>query len=252
MEENFKNKLGLTFFILVIVFLLVGGFIYTNHILNPTNKNEESKKEVNYKIDKDNPYIYYKNEEVISESAEIYYKDVVINLNTQQDLNSILDSENERYKSNIKYLSDASLLSDDLINYKNDNLYMLTYREYENYEYENYVSLVLNDFNYSCFDNSTFIGTKSYIFDTSNGKQLTEDEILALYDVSMEEIKNKIRNVLDEKQTTNEEGNPLLKIDETLNEFTQYALYINEYGRLYITYLVKTSDVDYNEIMEVK
>ena len=35
------------------------------------------------------------------------------------------------------------------------------------------------------------------------------------------------------------------------NDFNNYSLYINDYGKLYISYLVKTTQVDYNEVMEV-
>lgn len=252
MEENFKNKFGLTIFILVILFLLIGGYIYTKYALNDEKKNDVKEKEISYKIDENEPYIYFKNEEVISESAEIYFKDVVINLTTQENLTKSLEGENRGYKNNIKYKdSKTNVVKEDLCNYDNDNLYMLTYREYQDYEYNNYVSLLINKFNYSCIDNSTFIGTKSYIFDTKSGRLLTEDEILTLYNLTMNEIKRNIRSTLESKQTKTEEGVELLNIDETINDL-EHAFYINDYGRLYITYLVKTNDAGYNEIMEVK
>ena len=47
--------------------------------------------------------------------------------------------------------------------------------------------------------------------------------------------------------TTEEE---LIKIDDTIDNLN-YSLYINDYGRLYVSFLVKTTKVDYNEVMEV-
>ncbi len=253
MEENLKNKLGLTFFILIILFLSIGGYFFMQYELKDKNTNNNNKKNsvVNYKVDKDKDYIYFKNEETISERAEIFFRDVVINLNTQDNLNETLAKEVSKYKNNIEYISKKEGLNEDLIVYNNDDLYALTYRDYENYTYDKYVSLVIKDFNYSCFDNSTFIGTKSYIFDTSDGHLLSEDEILKMYNTNMDNIKNMIKSSLEKKQTTLENGLELFKIDDTINNLEQYSLYINDYGQLYIMYLAKTNEVDYNEVMEV-
>lgn len=253
MEENFKNKLGVWTFTIIVLSLAIGGYFFTQYILNDfkeNEKNDQTEEEINYKVDKTKDYIYYKNEEVISEGAEIYYKDVVINLSTQQTLTEALEKENQIYKNNIKYISDINLISGDIINYNNDNLYALNFREYKTYEFDKYVSLVINDYYYSCFDLITFDKTKSYIFDTETGKVFENREILNLFNTNMELIKEKIREHLNNKQTIVEEVE-LIKIDETLDNFNEYALYINEYGRLYISYLVKTTQVDYNEIMEV-
>ena len=39
MEENFKNKLGFFTFFFIVLFLLVGGYIYTNHSINEKKNN---------------------------------------------------------------------------------------------------------------------------------------------------------------------------------------------------------------------
>ena len=252
MEENFKNKLGLFTFIFIILFLAIGGYFFTNYLLNEKedNKTNNNKEKQDYRIDQKKDYIYFTNSEVISEGAEIYYQDVVINLTTQETLNETLEKENQIYKNNIKYISDQNILSDEIINYNNDNLYALTFREYEIHEYDKYVSLIIKDYNYSCFDLTSFNKTKSYIFNVENGKLLTEEEILSIYNQSMEQIKEKIREHLVSKQSVIDEVE-VIKIDETVSDLSNYSLYINEYGRLYISYLVKTTQVDYNEIMEV-
>lgn len=255
MEENLKNKLGFWVFTLIVLFLAVGGYFFTDYVLiNINNKDETQEKEElkDYKVDKTKEYIYYKNEEVISEGtegAEIYYKDVVINLSTQEVLNEALEKENKMYKNNIKYISQMNLISGEIINYNNDDLYALNFREYETYEFDKYVSLVINDYYYSCFDLITFDKSKSYVFNTENGKLLTEEEVLNMYNQNMEGIKEKIREKLIASQTIINEVE-VIKIEDTLN-MTDYALYINDYGKLYISYLVKTTQVDYNEIMEV-
>jgi len=253
MEENFKNKLGFWAFILIVIGLSVGGYFFMNYTIKdyPDTEKNDKNKVVNYKIDKKQDYIYFTNEDVISEEAEIYYKDVVINLKTQEVLTEALKKENKIYKNTITYIKDKPLLSNDLIVYNKDGLYALNFREYKTYEFEEYISLVIEDYNYTCFDDTTFDKTKSYVFNVKTGKRLSEEEILSLYNQSITKIKSEIREHLIEQQTMYEEVE-LIKIDETLNNFDNYALYINDYGQLYISYLVKTTQVDYNEIMEVK
>lgn len=250
MEENFKNRLGFWTFFLLVLFLGVGGYFLTDYLLSDKSDENILKEEiVNHKIDKNKDYIYFINGETISEGAEIFYQDVVINLDTQTNLTETLEKENKIYKNNIQYLSDVKILSEELINYNFDNLYALTFRNYKVYEYDDYVSLVIDTHNYSCFDLNTFISTKSYIFNTKDGLLLNNDEILKKYNLNMDDVLEKIRIKLNETQKVVDEIE-LIKIDDTLNNLN-YSLYINEYGKLNISFLVKTTQVDYNEIMEV-
>jgi len=253
MEENLKNKFGFWVFILLILTLAIGGYFFTRYILNindgSNGKINNLNGKENYKINEDEDYIYYINEEVISEGAEIYYKDVIINFNTQRVLNESLEKENKIYKNNIKYITDMNLINNEIINYNNDNLYALNFREYKTYEFDKYISLVINDYYYSCFDLITFDNVKSYVFNVENGQLLQEEQLLKLYNQSMESIKENIRSYLTSIQSA-VDGVELIKIEDTLEDF-KGSLYINEYGKLYITYLVKTTQVDYNEVMEV-
>ena len=255
MEENFKNKLGFWTFFFIVAFLAIGGYFFTDYILNNKieDKTKDNKKEqIDYKIDKDKDFVYFTNEESIidEDGAEVYYKDVIINIKGQENITEILEKENKIYKNNIKYLNEVELLTDEIINYNYNNIYALTFREYKLYNYNDYISLVIDDHNYSCFDLNTFIGTNSYIFNIKNGALISFEEVLDLYDVKMDTIKEKIRNHLLDGQNVVDEVE-LIKIDETIDNL-DYSLYINEYGRLYISYLVKTTQVDYNEVMEVK
>lgn len=254
MEENFKNKLGFWTFFFIVAFLAIGGYFFTDYILNNKieDKTKDNKKEqIDYKIAKDKDFVYFTNEESIidEDGAEVYYKDVIINIKGQENITEILEKENKIYKNNIKYLDDMELLSDELITYNYNNIYALTFREYKVYEYNNYVSLVIDDHNYSCFDLNTFISTKSYIFNTNKGKLLTDEEVLSLYNLTINDVKNKIRDKLNNTQEMVDEVE-LIKIEDTINNLN-YSLYINEYGRLYVSFLVKTTQVDYNEVMEV-
>lgn len=254
MEENLKNKLGFWAFFFVVVTLAIGGYFFTYYIINvdfKDNTNKDVEQIVNYKIDDKKDYIYFQNEKSIidEEEAEVYYKDVVINIKGQEELTEILENENKIYQNNIKYLSDMSGLNKELITYNYNNIYALTFREYKVYEYNEYISLIIDNHNYSCFDLNTFISTKSYIFNINNGKLLTNEEVLNIYNLNVDGVVSKIKDKLIDSQKIVDEVE-LIKIDETINNLN-YSLYINEYGRLYVSFLVKTTQVDYNEVMEV-
>lgn len=224
-----------------------------NYSINE-KKEKNNKKEIekiNYKIDKTQDYIYYINESVLSENAEIDYKDVVINLNIAKSINESLEKENKMYKENIKYITDNKdeILSNDLIE-DNDNIYSMTFRNYLNYEFGKYISLVVNEYNYSCFGGSvTYNRSITYVFNVENNELLSDDELLNMYNINMDIIKEKIRNYLNSKQSIIDEVE-VIKIDDTIDSL-EYSLFIDEYGKLNVSFLVKTTQVDYNEIMEV-
>lgn len=253
MEEKFKSKLGFSLFFIIVLVLSVGGYFATQYLINSDSNDKVNKDEkvTSVKIDNSKDYIYYINDKEVSSSAEIDYKDVVINIKGQETLTEQLENENKNYDSTIKYINDENILSDEMIKYNNDNIYSLTFRRYTNYEYSNYVSLFVSDYNYSCFDSVTFNKVKSYIFDTKSGKLLSEEEILKKYSLSLDGVKEMIREKLVSEQKVVDDVE-LIKVDDTISEFNNYAFYIDNYGKLNISFLVKTSQVDYNDIMEVK
>ena len=64
----------------------------------------------------------------------------------------------------------------------------------------------------------------------------------------MDSVLEKIREKLNSKQeiVDNEE---LIKIDDTINNFNDYAFYIDDTGILNLSYIVKTTKTDYNDSM---
>lgn len=245
--EDSKSKVGSFLFIVFILCLIIGGQLLYYKVLHKDDvKENDNKGKVDYRIDKKKDFVYYTNESVISEGVDIYYKDVVINIKGQEVLTESLNKENAIYKENIKYISDQNLLSDDLINYNHDNLYMLNYRDYDTSQYKNYYSLLILDYSYDCFDLSSIQKIKSYVFDTNTGKLLTDDELLKEFNTSWDTIKEKMREHLTEKQEIVNEAE-LIKIDETINNLDNYGFTVNSIGNLVINFLVKTTQVDYND-----
>ncbi len=251
MEDGFKSKFGFCLFIIFIIFLIVGGYFFTKKMINSdfTFNNKDNDRVINYKIDENKDYIYFINENTISKEANLVYKDVVINIKGEEKLTESLEAENKANKESVMYISKQGLPNLDGV-YNYDDIYALFQRNYEVFDFGGYVSLVIKDYSYSCFDLLTFKSSKSYVYDTLEGKRLSENDLLSKYNITLEEIKNKIREELNNSQII-EDGVEIIKIDETLNNFQNYSLYINDFGKLCITYLVKSMDKDYNLNMEV-
>ncbi len=252
MEENFKSKIGFSLFIFIVLFLAIGGFFFTQYMIN----NKDPKKNniddvISYKIDEDKDYIYFINENTISDDGNLFYKDVVINIKGEEELTESLEIENKAYKDSVQYISKQSLINEGTIPYKYDDIYALINRIYEVYTFDRYVSLVIKDYNYFCYDLLTFSKTKSYVYDTSSGLRISEENLLKKYNTSLDKIKEEIKTTLEKSQTLDDEGREVINIYATLNNFNNYSLYINDVGKLCITYLVKSIEKDYNLSMEV-
>lgn len=244
--KNKSSKFGVLIYLLFVL-VLVASLQYVYYmIIHKDDDKIKVSKNTDYRIDKSKDYFYYKNESVISESAEIYYKDLVINIKGYEHIADSLNEQNASYMSNIKYIKDMNLMSNEIVNYDNDGIYMVTYREYKTYKYNEYQSLVIEDYIYDCFDQSGIKGYKGYIFNTKEGKLLTDDEVLKIYNTNMDNVKEKIREKLNSKQEIVDEVE-LIKIDDTVNNFKDYAFYIDDTGILYLSYLVKTTKTDYND-----
>lgn len=244
--KNKSSKIGSLLFILFIICLIAGGQYLYYMTIHKDDSNIKITKNSDCRVDSKKDYFYYKNEKVISESAEIYYKDLVVNIKGYEHIADSLNEQNASYMSNIKYIKDMNLMSNEIVNYNNDGIYMVTYREYKTFKYDKYASLVIEDYIYDCFDQSGIKGYKGYIFDINTGKLLTDDEVLSRFNTNMESVKEKIREKLNGKQEVVDEVE-LIKIDDTVNNLKDYAFYIDDTGILNLSYIVKTTKTDYND-----
>lgn len=254
MEERNKAVVGGILFLLLILFIGIGGYIYTfknNKHKEITTKTDNITDE--YKKDKTKDYIYYTDENVISNDLQIVYKTPVINLyNTQTNaISSELSKENEKMISDIKKISQTENTTGNEITFNTDDIYSATYRIYEDYKYNEYVSLVITDVYYDCFKGiNDYPNIKSYIFDVKNNERISNLDILSEYNITLSQVKEKIENKLNQDQTIDNEVETI-KIDETLNNINDgnYGLYIDNTGNLVIKYIVKSNQMNYNEIM---
>lgn len=245
-------KWGIAFIIFILI-LAIGGFFLTKYLTN--DEDDTSKNNINdklndeHKIDKSKDYIYFENEKIISSEPDITYKDVVINLDVAQSINTALKNEMNNIRNSVKYISDNDLDPEKEVLYDDENIYSALERNFEIYNYKEYISLVIKDYDFNCYDGSLFKKLRSYVFNTQTGKLLLTTDLLESYKTNMDNVKAKIKERLLSSQTI-EEGIELIKVDETiaaLNDSNNYALYIDKYGDLNISFIVKTTQVDYNE-----
>lgn len=259
MTDSKSNAFGAIAFVAFIFVLAVGGFFLTKHLTKDDvleeEKIEESALSDEHKIDKEQEYIYFSNEKFISMEPDITYKDVTINLDTAETINQTLKKELDEIRISVKYISDNPLDPNRTVMYDGENIYSALERNYETYSYKEYISLIVKDYEFNCYDGSLLKSLKSYVYNVETGKLLLPNDLLSIYNTDMDKVKVAARTKLESSQIINSETNvELIKIDETingLNDSKNYAVYIDKYGDLYISFIVKTTEVDYNENMKL-
>lgn len=257
MQENDSNYLGfgLFFFLIVLIILVCSMLLF----LNVRNKNQEKiitdTNEVvvsdKNKKDKSKDFIYFIDEETMSEELNLIYKMPVINLNSE-DANRIND-EIKSYATQIKGTLEKGDPSKCYYEEPND-IFKTDYLDYAVYSYQEYVTLLIRESNYSCqngFSSSSKV--KSYTFDVLSSHLLSMDALLSKYDMTLTNVLEQIRNNLNNEQTI-VDGIPNIKIEETINDLKPqetYVIYVDEFGDLILNYVVKTTSLDYNDTITI-
>lgn len=258
--ENTKNKIGIILFLIILLIFVVGGYFAMQYLSDDKNLNKDSKnnESIDLRVDKSKDYVYYENSKDIIAGEEIVKEDVVFNFKDLTDVNNELKKENEEIFNSIKYTKDMDLPKTDdkgneiSYNENDEGIYSLNYREYVDYKYSNYVSLVVEDYSYNIEKGAVPLGLKSYIVDINTGKIITEEELLTKYEITKDIIKSKVKERLENTQTLADEDTvAAIDIEETLNNLDTYAIYINKNGKLEITFVVKSSQNNYNDNVEL-
>lgn len=254
MDDN--NYLGFALFFLFIVLLVVGGsfLLYKNSQEKIKNKSVNDKQEVvisdKYKKEKDKDFIYYTEQETISEELNITSKYPVINLESTEALE--VSKEIKEYVNEVKKTlvtldsSDDTTCEDENI----DNIKSTNFLDYAVYSNQEYITLFISESSYSCKEGvSPIQKMKSYTFNVLTGELLSFSDLLSKYNTNYTNAIELVKSHLNENQTTLEEDQNI-KIEETMNllkEQATYVIYIDEFGDLIMKYIVKTNTVDYND-----
>ncbi len=256
MNDSRKGKFYGLMFLFFLIFLVVGGFFLTksltsekepNNDITEPHKNEKEDPE-KLKLDKEEDFIYFVNSEVYSEELDMVYQDIIMNINSEEARNiaTTLNEEMRNLKSSIKLISDQDLDEENTekIVYRIKDIYEAKYRSYTRYFSDKYVSLVLNDYDFDCFTGSSYIGSKAYVIDVTTGNILTNKELLSTFKLTIDEIKLKIQEKLKD-----EEDIDITATLTNLDDEDNYALYINKSGQITISYIVKTTNSGYNDVI---
>lgn len=250
MENRTRNIVMSLLFLLFIIFLLVGGYIYIKNLTNDNKKtvgNKEQEKNIDYRLDKEKEYIYFENEEIISVDPEITFSDIVLNIEGAEIITSSLKTEMDEIRKSVVKLNDTNKDQEKTLLYADTDIYSANERIYELHKSKDYYSVIIADLDFNCYSDFLIKSVKGYVIDIKNGKILTNEELLNKYNLSLDDIKMRVSSKLDETQTTSEDGTEVINKEETLNTlFDSYALYIDG-SDLYISFIVKSNFVNYND-----
>lgn len=249
MKDETNGYLGFALFFLIIVAIVVIGtyFLYQNPAKMENNPKENPTEENNnylddIKLDKNKDLIYFQNEDIISSSLEIVYKEVVINIDSEEALKVTQDinEETKSLKNKLKKITSNDTCSTD-----EDDIYEAVVRDFAIFQNDDYVTLTINDSKYDC-NNSFGIITnmQAYVFDNKQGNLLQKEDILKKYGLKEIDLETKIRNHLVNKNDSQ------IAIEDTLKNMeynNNYSLYVDEENNLILKYIVKTEGKDYND-----
>ncbi|MBQ4584138.1 MAG: hypothetical protein IJA94_04555 [Bacilli bacterium] len=253
MDENVKNKFMAILFFSFIIFLIVGGYILTKRLrMNKKEATSLNVEEKEIKIDKNKDYVYFENEETINDEPDITYKDVIINLKSAKVINSALKNENTNLRNSITYLKNQTLDETKELLFPDVEIYRAKARDYEVYKTNKYVSLIINSYDFDCYNGVLMTGVDSYIISIKEGKILTNEEIHKIFSINDDVIKSLVNDYLQTIQTLENEIE-VINIESTLNNLFNdgsYAFYIDN-NELYFSFIVKSNLIDYNENIKV-
>lgn len=238
-----KNGWKFIVFAIIVLIIIVGGFFLMQKSFPKENitkvANKTSKKAKDIRIDKNKDYIYFENNETIAHDLDIEYKDVIFNFKNYESIQKQLNDETKEYK-------DALVIDEELEEADFDNVVKATYKTYEYYLYDNYISLVVNYYHFDREDLISYLDSDTYVFDKERGNRYTEDELLAKFNLTKEDVINKITNhITDQNLLTDEE----LDADASIEVIDDYAIFVDRSGRLSISIVVKNDQKDYNEVI---
>lgn len=257
MQDEGGNYLGFGLFFFLIVLIIIGFSVLL--FFNARNKTQE--KQINKndgiiisdksKQDKSKDFVYFTDEEVISEELNLIYKIPILNLNSDSAKNS--NKEIKNYAISTKETLQKG--SSEVCEFNETaNILKTNFLEYATYTFQEFVTLLIRESKYSCEEGfSSTSKVKAYTFDVLSGERVSFQNLLSKYGITLTNVLEEIRHHLNEEQTIIDEV-PNILIEETigaLKEQETYVLYIDEFGDLILNYVVKTNSVDYNDTIVV-
>lgn len=237
------NQIKVYFFIFVILVFIFGGFYLmkkSEKLKNVVDKKVTEVKDTDIRFDKTKDYIYYSDVNVVEGELDIEYKNININFEDKDGVAAIVNKENEEMSKSPVYDE-----TNEEANY--NHLISAKFAKYEIIHYVDYITLVVNKYSFDYKTIITTLGSDVYVFDKTSGKLYNNDELLSKFSINKEDINEKVKTYLNDKNLVSEENK--IDVEKTISNNTKYNLYVDKLGRLVISILVKAEKSDYNDII---
>lgn len=237
------NQIKVYFFIFVILVFIFGGFYLmkkSEKLKNVVDKKVTEIKDTDIRIDKTKDYIYYSDVNVVEGELDIEYKNININFEDKDGVAAIVNKENEEMSKSPVYDE-----TNEEANY--NHLISAKFAKYEIIHYVDYITLVVNKYSFDYKTIITTLGSDVYVFDKTSGKLYNNDELLSKFSINKDDINEKVKTYLNDKNLVSEENK--IDVEKTISNNTKYNLYVDKLGRLVISILVKAEKSDYNDII---
>ena len=229
MDRLEKSKASFIFFILIIIVLLVGGA----YLLKNVNKKEEKKEEKSIKLEEDKDYIYNETNECLSISIPICYPKIKINIDSDdaRDVEKKLNENMDKLDRSYTKISDIDTEDEELV-YNYDDIYSAKVINYENHASAYVLSLAVSSYDYYATANFENANLDVYNFDLKTGKLLENEEVLKLYNLTIDDVIEKIDN-------------------ENITELDSYTITVDKNNNLVIDYVAHNEDINYNNSITI-
>ena len=237
-----SNQIKVYIFIIIVLVFIFGGFYLmkkSESLKNEVNQTISEEKDTDIRIDETKEYIYFTNLNVIESELDIEYKDIIINFEDKENIQNEINTENKEFSESVKYdESNEKAIYNHLVSAK--------FNKFDIFYYSNYISIVKNTYSFDYENLVTFIQSKAYVFDKKTGKLFNNDELLSIFNINKDDIKGVITTYLNDQNLITD--NPI-NVDETINNISNYELYVDKLGRLVVTILVKAEQSNYNDVI---
>ena len=253
MSEEKKSKIFFSLFFIFIVGIVLAGsyFLYFD---KPDNKKKIINVSNKVKNDKKKDFIYFENSSVISEELALVYKEPVINFKGEEikNLNNTLKEASAKIKDNVKKYSTATDEEKASVDICPDDIFTALMREYDVYQYDRFVSLVVREYTYRCDHLPTLNKYEAYVFDITTGTYLKQTDVLASKDILFSKVQSEVRNHLSNVSLELNEGE-VINIEKTIAGLNdEAAIYIDNDGAINVEYIAKTENNNYNDNIIIK
>ncbi len=229
MDRLEKSKASFIFFIIIIIVLLIGG----SYLISNINKEPEKKTDKSIKIVEDKDYIYNESNECLSVLIPICYPKIKININSEdaKNLEKTLNDNMDNLDREYTKISETDTTDEELLYYY-DDIYSAKVINYVNHVSAYVLSLAVTSYDYYATADYQNEKLEVYNFDLKTGNLLENEEVLKLYNLSMDDVIKKINK-------------------EEITKLDSYTIMVDDNNNLVIDYVAHNGDINYNNSITI-